>query len=51
MGSAAEAECLTRIAAEVEYLPRKATDELESLLERSLAALHGLIKKKISPTS
>ena len=50
MGSAAEAECLTRLAAEVEYLPRQATDALEHLLERSMAALNGLIKKKIPPT-
>src|SRR2546423_6512356 len=36
MGSAAEAECLTRLAAEVEYLPKEVTDELERLLERSM---------------
>jgi len=50
MGSAAEAECLTRLAAEVEYLPKQATDELERLLERAMAALYGLIRKKIPPT-
>jgi hypothetical protein len=38
-------------AAEVEYLPKPAIDELEHLLERSMAALHGLIKKKLPPTS
>jgi len=51
LGSAAEAECLTRLAAEVEYLPKQATDDLERLLERTMAALHGLIRKKVSPTS
>src|SRR6058998_3770851 len=50
LGSAAEAECLTRLAAEVEYLPKQATDELERLLERAMAALHGLIRKIIPPT-
>jgi four helix bundle protein len=50
MGSAAEAECLTRMAAEVEYLPRQVSAELEILLERTMAALHGLIRKKLPPT-
>jgi four helix bundle protein len=45
MGSAAEAECLTRLAAEVNYLPVETTDELQGLLERAMAALHGLIRK------
>ena len=44
-GSAAEAECLTRLAAEVNYLPVETTDELQGLLERAMAALHGLIRK------
>lgn len=47
MGSAAEAECLTRLAAELKYLPDDVTREMESLLERTLAALHGLLKKPI----
>src|SRR2546422_11756073 len=51
LGSAAEAECLTRLAAEVEYLPKQATDDLERLLERTMAALYGLIRKKVTPTS
>jgi len=50
LGSAAEAECLVRLAAEVEYLPKTVTDELEHLLERAMAALYGLIRKKSSPT-
>jgi four helix bundle protein len=44
MGSAAEAECLTRLASEVRYLPQETTEKLESLLERTMAALHGLIR-------
>ena len=51
MGSAAEAEYLTRLIAELEYLPKQTTQQLEHLLERSMAALHGLIRKKIAPTS
>ena len=50
LGSAAEAECLTKLAAEVDYLPKAATEELERLLERAMAALHGLIRKKLAPT-
>ena len=50
LGSAAEAECLVRLAAEVGYLPKEATDALQTLLERSMAALYGLIRKKVAPT-
>jgi four helix bundle protein len=49
LGSAAESECLTRLAAEVGYLPKADTDELERLLERAMAALHGLLRKKPAP--
>ena len=45
MGSAAEAECLTRLAAELKYLPEEVTCEMETTLERTLAALYGLLKK------
>jgi hypothetical protein len=38
-------KCLTRLAAEVRYLPETTTNELAHLLERSMAALHGLIRK------
>ena len=51
LGSAAEAECLTKLAAEVEYLPKRVTEDLERLLERAMAALYGLIRKKVTPTS
>ena len=50
MGSAAEAEYLTRLIAELEYLPKQTTEQLEHLLERSMAALHGLIKKQLPRT-
>lgn len=45
MGSAAEAECLTRIARELGYLPETATQDLEALLERTMAALYGLLRR------
>jgi len=47
MGSAAEAECLTRLAAELKYLPTDVTQDLESPLERTMAALHGLLRQPI----
>lgn len=47
MGSAAEAECLTRAAGELEYLPSDVAARLEALLERTMAALHGLLRKHI----
>ena len=47
MGSAAEAECLTRLAAELNCLPHEVTREMEALLERTMAAVHGLLKKPI----
>ena len=42
MGSAAEAECLVRLAAELEYLPKSATEILARELEREMATLTGL---------
>src|SRR5213594_2102726 len=50
MGSAAEAECLTRLAAELNYLPDDVTREMEAVLERAMAALHGLLRKPITTT-
>ena len=44
MGSAAEAECLVRIAAELEYLPTDACKELEERLGGAMRALYGLLK-------
>src|SRR2546425_10933055 len=34
MGSAAEAECLTRLAAELQYLPEEVTTEMGTLHQR-----------------
>src|SRR5882762_8789127 len=47
MGSAAEAECRTRAAGELKYLPEDVVRELERLLERCMAALHGLLKRLV----
>jgi len=47
MGSAAEAECLTRAAGELQYLPGDVVRELERLLERTMAAVHGLLRALI----
>jgi len=47
MGSAAEAECLTRAAGELRYLPEDVVKELERLLERTMAALHGLLRRPV----
>jgi four helix bundle protein len=44
MGSAAEAECLTRAANELHYLPNDVAEELERLLERTMAAVQGLLR-------
>jgi len=45
-GSAAEAECLVRLAVEVGYLSEEAGSQLETLLGGSLAAIHGLVKAR-----
>ena len=44
IGSAAEAECLTRAAAELGYLDADAVKPLEHALDRTLGALHGLMR-------
>jgi four helix bundle protein len=51
MGSAAEAECLARVAGELRYLPEDVVHELERLLERTMATLHGLLRQPIRPGS
>jgi len=43
MGSAAEAECLARLAGELRYLPEPVVKELEALLGGTMRALHGLL--------
>jgi four helix bundle protein len=49
MGSAAAAECLTRAAGELLYLPDDVVEELERLLERTMAAMPGLTHRPIHP--
>jgi len=51
LGSAAESEYLLGLIAELGYLPPAATDEMGKLLERCMAALHGLIRAKIALTT
>jgi len=45
MGSAAEAECLTRAAGELRYLSGEVVKELERLLGLTMAALYGLMHR------
>jgi len=49
MCSAAEAECLTRAAGELRYLSEDVVRELERLLDRTMAALHGLLRRPVRP--
>lgn len=44
IGSAAEAECLTRAAAELGYLDVATARSLEACLDGTLGALHGLLR-------
>lgn len=44
MGSAAEAECLTRLAGELGYLSEEIVKQSERLLGDTMRALHGLIR-------
>jgi four helix bundle protein len=45
-GSAAEAECLVRLAVEVGYLGEERGGELETVISGSLATIHGLVKAR-----
>ena len=45
MGSAAEAECLVRLAGEQGYLPKEACLQIEETLGGTMRALHGLLRK------
>lgn len=45
IGSAAEAQRLTDLARELQYLPAETTSRLDKLLDDTLALLHGLIKR------
>ncbi len=44
IGSAAEAECLTRAAAELGYLQASTVQPLQRALDSALGALHGLMR-------
>jgi len=44
LGSAAEAECLTRVAREAGYLPLPVVRELEATFGKTVATLSGLFK-------
>ena len=46
IGSAAESECLMRNSKELAYLPDKLTDEILPLLDRELALLWGILRRK-----
>lgn len=45
LGSAAEAECMLRVAGELEYLPSKQMDEIEGLIGGAMKALIGLLRR------
>lgn len=45
MGSAAEAECLTRLAGELGYLPEEIVKDSEGTLGDAMRALYGLLRK------
>lgn len=45
VGSAAEAECLLDIAAELEYLPADMINRMKGLLDEALATLFGLLRR------
>lgn len=45
IGSAAETECLIRIADEAEYLPKAAVQEMAVLLDEILALLFSLVRR------
>src|SRR5947207_12749864 len=45
-GSAAEAECLVRLAAELGHLPAHACEQLEALLSRAMQMRRRLLRKQ-----
>jgi len=45
-GSAAEAECLVRLAVELGYLGEQAGAELEKALDNALSTIYGLLKAR-----
>lgn len=51
MGSAAEAECLVRAAAELDYLTGDVATEIEDLLGGTMRVLRGLLRLPIRPAT
>lgn len=51
MGSAAEAECLARLAGELGYLTEDTVRDLEGILGNAMRALHGLLRRQSVPLS
>jgi len=49
LGSAAEVECLARVAGEIGYLPADRVGELEGLTGRVIRTVRGLLNAKLSP--
>jgi len=47
LGSAAEAECLVRIAEELGYLPETVIDRATKILDEVIAMLFGLLRKPL----
>jgi four helix bundle protein len=45
IGSAAEAQRITEVLRRLDYLPPETTTQLDSLLDETLACLHGLMKR------
>ena len=48
LGSAAEAECLVRVALEAEYLPMTVIDTLTKLLDQVIAMLFVMVRARAS---
>lgn len=51
MGSAAEAECLARLAGELGYLTEDTVRDLEGILGNAMRALYGLLRRQSVPLS
>ena len=49
LGSAAEAECLMRLAGELGHLPDTYLAAASSLIDRCIATLHGKLRKNATP--
>lgn len=45
LGSAAEAECLIRVAGELNYLPESSVQQMATLLDEILACLFGMVRR------